>query len=178
MKPLEEYSDIHSHRRELATRGDTVVNILPGEQMLGGGVYSVGIHPWDTGTPVTLQQLKDLVCTARDSRVVAIGECGFDRLRGGNIDQQTSLFDFHAKLAARIGKPLIIHAVKADDLLLAAVRRHKPKPGQWIVHGFRGKPQSAEQLLRAGFSLSIGERYNPDAFKIIPPDRLYRETDR
>lgn len=178
MKPLSQYSDIHSHLPELAERGDTIVNISPGDEMLPNGTYSIGIHPWETADKIpTLNQLKRLITVAHDPRVVAIGECGFDRLRGGDINLQTSLFDFHARLARKVGKPLIIHAVKADDLLLAAVHRLRPQTGQWIIHGFRGKPQAAKQLIAAGFSLSIGEKYNPDTVSVIPQERLYHETD-
>ena len=177
MKSLAQYTDIHSHCRDAALRGDTVVSIDPADPMEAGGTYSVGIHPWDTSEPLTLARLKALVAAARDPRVVAIGECGFDRLRGGDIDRQRALFDFHAKLAHRLGKPLIIHSVKSDDLLLNAVRRLRPQPGEWIVHGFRGKPEAARKLLDAGLALSLGKRYNPATLAIIPPERLYRETD-
>ncbi len=174
---LDIYSDIHSHDRSKALSGDTVVNILPGEPLLPGGVYSVGIHPWKSGRKISLSELKALVAASRDERVVAIGECGFDRLRGGSPESQRRLFDFHAWLAAEVGKPLIIHAVRSDDIVLAAVRRHRPEPGMWIVHGFRGKPEAAERLLRAGLSLSFGSRFNADAVAVVPPQRLYRETD-
>lgn len=178
MKPLSQYSDIHSHRLQNATRGDTVVSITPDDTMLSGGTYSVGIHPWSTaGHNIGLDELKRLVVMARDPRVVAIGECGFDRLRGAPAENQSALFDFHAALAKKYGKPLIIHAVKADDLLLAAARRHRPEPGQWIIHGFRGKPAAARQLLAAGFSLSFGRRFNPESLAIVPEERLYHETD-
>ena len=177
MKPLERFADIHSHRKELAERGDTVVAIAPEDEMLPRGTYSVGIHPWETTAPVSLGRLKQLVKTARDPRVVAIGECGFDRLRGGSLEAQSRLFDFHAKLAARLGKPLIIHAVRSDDLVLEAAKRLHPRQGDWIIHGFRGKPQAAAQFLRAGLSLSYGERFTEEAFNITPPLRRYRETD-
>lgn len=177
-RPLGQYKDIHSHYRPQAAAGDTVVNIEPGEAMLPGGVYSTGIHPWDTasGAP-SLSRLKALVATARDPRVVAVGECGFDMLRGGDEDLQRRLFRFHARLAARLGKPLIIHAVRADHLLLAAARALRPRPGSWIVHGYRGKPDAARALLRAGLSLSLGRKFNAATEAIIPPERLYRESD-
>ena len=162
----------------MAERGDTVVSISPSDPMLPRGTYSVGIHPWATeGGAPSLAELKKLVGVARDPRVVAIGECGFDRLRGGDIALQQPLFDFHAKLAARLGKPLIIHAVRSTDLLLAAARRLRPESGTWIIHGFRGKAATARQLLDAGFAMSLGERFNPELLEIIPPERLYRETD-
>lgn len=175
-RSLSTFADIHSHDLRKACDGSTVVSLSPGDEMLPGGNYSVGIHPWDTVRPVTLSQLKSLVAMARDSRVVAIGECGIDRLRGGDIEYQTQVFDFQLRLAARLHLPVIIHAVKADDILIAAIRRYRPSE-PWIIHGFRGGEQRALQLLRHGFSLSLGRRYNPAAASLIPADRFYHETD-
>lgn len=177
MKPLALFNDIHSHRADLAERGDTIVSVSPLQPLLPAGTYSVGIHPWETSSNIPLNLLKLLVEKARDPRVVAIGEAGFDRIKGGDLDRQNALFDFHAKLAKKLNKPLIIHAVRADDLLLAAAKKHRPAPGQWIIHGFRGKPAAALALLRAGFSLSFGNFFNQEAFDLTPPDRRYRETD-
>ena len=177
MKPLGQYRDIHSHRVEDALRGDTVVSVPPGTHMDPQGTYSVGIHPWATESRIGLAELKQLVSDARRREVVAIGECGFDRLRGGDLDTQRRLFDFHARLAEQLSKPLVIHAVRADDLLLEAAKRHRPKPGMWIIHGYRGKPEAAEALLRAGLALSFGEKYNADTMARTPSERLYRESD-
>ncbi len=176
MKKLHEFSDIHSHDKSLATQGNTVVNILPGEKIMTGGHYSVGIHPWDSEKPVTLRTLKSLVAMARNEQIVAIGECGFDRLRGADMEKQRQIFDFHARLAERYNKPLIIHSVKANDELIAAIRRHRPSV-EWIIHGFRGKPELARQLIREGFSISLSSKYNPTVAQIIPTEKLYHETD-
>ncbi|MDO4320777.1 MAG: TatD family hydrolase [Bacteroidales bacterium] len=175
-RALDRYNDIHSHDRARALDGDTVVNIEPGQTMLDGGTYSVGIHPWNTDRPITLTQLRQLITAARDPHTVAIGECGFDVLRGGHIDIQQRLFNLHARLAEQTGKPLIIHAVRSYPQLFDAIRRHHPTV-EWIIHGFRGKPETARQLVAAGYSLSLGNKYNPDVPAIINPDRLYRETD-
>ena len=99
---------------------------------------------------------------------MAIGECGFDRLRGGDADTQRRLFDFHARLAERVGKPLIIHAVKSVQELMDARRRIAPTV-EWVIHGFRGKPELARQLQRAGYKLS--------ARVPIPGIHSYRESD-
>ncbi len=176
MTDLHRFADIHTHDTACSTDGTAIVNITPGDPMLPGGTYSIGIHPWETGRHITLAQLKALVAAARDERVVAIGECGFDSLRGGGMDVQRRLFDFHAKLAHRVGKPVIIHAVRANDELFDAPRRH-PGHTEWIIHGFRGKPQLARQLVRAGYSISLGSRHHPDTPAAIPPHRLYHETD-
>jgi TatD DNase family protein len=48
---------------------------------------------------------------------------------------------------------------------------------RWIIHGFRGKPQLAEQALKAGFDLSFGEKLNEQSVRITPLENLFVETD-
>ena len=174
MIDLHQYRDIHSHRAADALRGDTVVCITPGTEMLPGGTYSVGIHPWDTVDEPTAEQLAQLRLQAADSRCVAVGECGFDLLRGGPVERQQRVFLAHAKLAEQLQKPLIIHSVRADHLLLAAIKAVRPTV-PWILHGFRGRQSRAEALLRAGLSLSINAA-RPLPYP-LPAPRLYPETD-
>ncbi len=113
---------------------------------------------------------------ASHPQVLAIGESGFDRLRGGDIESQFKAFKCHIKKSEEFGKPLIVHMVRSSDLLLKTRKDltvHEP----WIIHGFRGKPQEALQLLRAGMFLSFGEYYNVEALRATPTDRLFLETD-
>lgn len=173
---LHRYADIHSHRADMALRGDTVVCIEPGTPMLPGGTYSVGLHPWSTVRPLTLGQLTALWRDASDARCVAVGECGLDALRGGPEGRQEAVFALQARMADRLGKPLIIHCVRRYDRLLALRRSLRPHV-EWIIHGFRGKPALARQLLAAGISLSLGPRHNPDTAAIIPEHRRYSESD-
>ena len=174
MIDLHQYRDIHSHRAADAQRGDTVVCITPGTEMLPGGTYSVGIHPWDTVTEPSAEQLAQLRRQAADNRCVAIGECGFDMLRGGPVERQQRVFMVHAELAEQLQKPLIIHSVRADHLLLAAIKAVRPTV-PWILHGFRGRQARAEALLRAGLSLSINAAH-PLPYP-LPAARLYPESD-
>ena len=170
-------TDIHTHR---ADARDAIISIGPDGTMRDGLYYSVGIHPWDTqqyADPVRrAEALARLESMARDPRVLAIGEAGMDTLRGGDLDMQQSLFESQARLAEQVGKPMILHVVRAYDRLLASRRRLSPVQ-PWIIHGFRGGPEQARQLLAHGLHLSLGTRYNPDTLAVIPPDRLHRETD-
>lgn len=174
--PLDSYRDIHCHDRSRELAGDTVVNLEPGDEMLPGGTYSVGIHPWRTDRPVTCGQLRRLVMMARDVRTVAIGEAGIDRLRGGSVECQRRLFVLHARLAAGLSKPLIIHCVRAYDIVLAEARRLRPRPGMWIMHGFRRNVELARQLLAAGIDISVKEADLP-RYASLPRDRVHVETD-
>ena len=61
------------------------------------------------------------------------------------------------------------------QLLKAA--KEIPHKQAWIIHGFRGKEEQATQLLRAGFYLSFGEKFNSDTVKSVPLKRIFIESD-
>ncbi len=163
-------SDIHTHNPEAT---DAVINLEPGWSLRPDALYSVGWHPW-WPLPADMQWIET---TARDPRVVIIGECGIDKRRGnGTLDRQLALTRLHAELAESLKKPLLLHIVGAWNEIIA-MRRQMAPAQPWIIHGFRGKPQLARQLLDAGFDISLGPRHNPATLAIIPPARLHRETD-
>lgn len=175
MKTLREFKDIHSHNR--VPSDDRVISLDYDSDVPSEGFYSVGIHPWRTAEIDSLDDMmSSLAAKASKENVVAIGEVGLDRLRGAEMDRQKEIFTAQARLAEQIGKPLVIHCVKAFDVLMALKKNLKPRQ-TWVVHGFRGKPETARQLLSAGISLSFGEKFNPDALIIVDDDRLYTETD-
>lgn len=144
--------------------------------------WSVGLHPWDLGLFCgSDMRIKDecraeLVSAAASPCVAAIGECGIDIPKGGLLAEQMLAFRMQALLAERLKKPLIIHCVKAQDIIIGMKRDLNPDM-PWIIHGFRGKPTVAEMLLKAGFMLSFGEKFNPESLFITPPDRILAETD-
>lgn len=175
-RPLDKYTDIHTHDASRAAAGSAVVSIEPGDAMADGGTYSVGIHPWhaDSADAATIAAFDAM---AADSRVVAVGECGFDRLCNVPLDAQHRVFEHQARLAAQLGKPVIIHCVRAFDLLLGEAAKLRPQPGMWIVHGFRGKPDTARQLVRAGIAISLGRKFNPAVVDAVDPRWIYHETD-
>jgi TatD DNase family protein len=80
------------------------------------------------------------------------------------------------EVSEELSKPLIIHCVKAHDIIAQLRREMKPRM-DWIIHGFRGKPTVAQILLQSGCSLSYGEQFNPESLAVTPLDRLYAETD-
>ena len=70
----------------------------------------------------------------------------------------------------------MIHLVKAVDNLFLCHQHLRPTV-PWIIHGFRGKPQLAQQLLNKGFYLSFGTHFNLEAMRSTPNNRLLIETD-
>lgn len=164
-------ADIHTHNPEAT---DAIINLAQGEEpSRPGAIYSVGWHPW-WPLPADMEWVERM---ARHPQVSMIGECGIDLLRGqGSEAEQIALLRRHALLAEEVDKPLLLHCVRAWHQIMALRREMRPKQ-PWIIHGFRGKPELARQLLDAGFHISLGAKFNPDTEKIIPPDRLLRETD-
>ena len=124
-------------------------------------IRSYGIHPWYIYN--VKEQMDLLRVLVSGSGVVAIGEAGLDTLAESPMDLQKEVFLAQANLAEDTHKPLIIHFVKAlADL---------------IIHGFRGNGELASQLVRLGFYLSFGDRFNPSALRAAWPDFLFLETD-
>jgi len=164
--------DVHTHN--IKAGSDAIINIEPGQSLPPEGIYSTGVHPWRSSEAEILWPYVEKM--AVEPRIVAIGECGLDRLRGADMNIQTELLQLHALLAENTGKPLIIHCVRAWAELIALRRNLKPAQ-PWIVHGFRGNPQLAMQLLDAGMHISLGEHFRPETAAIIPRGRLHVETD-
>ncbi len=179
---IEGITDYHTHNL-LAPPG-SIINV-PQEWLLhpaeaqwrSGSIYSAGIHPWWTAdsnaVAAMLRNLPDVITLPQ---VVALGECGLDPLQGTSLSEQERIFTQQIELSEYIGVPLTLHIVRTYDRLLALHKRLRPKQ-QWTVHGFRGKPALARQLLAAGFNLSFGTRRNEESFALTPPDRRYTETD-
>lgn len=136
--------------------------------------FSCGIHPWYSEDSET--QMAYLTEITSNPRIVAIGETGLDKLKGPSFEVQTPVFKKHIELSEKLGKPVIIHCVKAWEELLKVKKDTNPSQ-QWIIHGYRGKPDLTKKLLSEGFYFSVGENINVDSMQLIPLDRLFCETD-
>lgn len=178
------YYDIHTHKERsmncdtLAIRSIRVQEFS--EQITADGFFSAGWHPWDSGAVAF--EMEKLTRLAANPAMVAVGECGLDKLRGANMTIQAGLFRQQAFLAESAQKPLIIHCVQAWQEIISIKKDIIPDM-PWIIHGFRGKPELARQLADYGFYLSFGESLlkenSPAAasLKQVPSDRFFLETD-
>ena len=137
--------------------------------------FNAGLHPWDvTGNDEEkFRQLEDLIA---NSRVLAVGECGFDVLKGPSHELQEQAFIRQIELSELFKKPMILHVVRDFD---SVIRLHKTlKPTQpWLIHGFRGNPTQMNQLYAHGILVSFGPNPNPESLRQVSSDRLFLETD-
>ncbi len=141
----------------------------------GEGYYSLGIHPW-TASQATLETWAYLEEAAHQQNVSAIGEAGLDKLTDTDWDIQQEAFIHQIRLSETVGKPLIIHCVKAFNEVIRLKKEMKPQQ-PWIVHGFRNNLNIARQLMNEGIYLSLGEKYQEEVLMNIPLHRLLVETD-
>lgn len=141
--------------------------------------HSIGIHPWDVDfidIDTELASIKESI----NSKTLAIGECGLDKLKGGNFYKQQVAFEQQIALSEELNLPVIIHCVKAWNELESIHKRLKPKQ-TWIYHGFT-KFGIVEQVVSRNIiiSLGVGIIQHPKKTNIInaiPNEQLLVETD-
>lgn len=174
------YIDIHTHSLKKSEAIQLFNQSL--EEPIHTNLCSVGIHPWYIDIANSQSQLEKLKSILQNETVVAIGECGLDKLTDLPIAEQEVIFKEQIVLAQKLNKPLIIHCVKAFDDLLR-IRKEMNATVPMIVHGFNSKKEIALQLLKSGCYFSFGkalfqETSNASSvISFIPLDKLFLETD-
>ena len=180
-----DYIDIHNHDSMPVRDVFILDNLMAHEGKHpaheNGMNYSLGIHPWFLNESNKAGLLEYVRKNASDSSITAIGEAGFDKLKGPSMDLQRSVFEQQAALSEELGKPLVIHCVKAWDELVASHKKLRPRM-PWLVHGFRGKTELAMQLISRNMFISFWFDFviRPEAAALIrslPADRIFLETD-
>jgi TatD DNase family protein len=151
---------------------------------------AVGVHPHDAAR-VDDEEWEAIADSARDPRVVAIGETGldYDRVFSPILAQLANLRR-NLALAVETGKPAILHCRsaagerEAQDALLAEVWKFGSEPPRVVIHSFSGPRDYAESMLELGAVVSFsglvfrrGEEASADVARVAPEDRVLVETD-
>lgn len=144
--------------------------------------YSAGLHPWFLTADTLDAAVNWLQAQAAHPQVLAIGECGLDKLTHTPWTLQLDAFQRCFALSESAQKPLVLHCVKAYAEIVALKKQWKPTQ-PWIIHGFDKNLPTALMLLKAGCYLSFGAslfRGNSHTAAVlgqIPADRFFLETD-
>lgn len=147
-----------------------------------------GLHPAYGLHPVYLDEhgpddLRALRTWIEGERPVAVGECGLDFFVDGlEAERQRFFFDGQLELAREFGLPVIVHARRAVDAVIASIRRIGKLRG--VVHSFSGSVEQAQQLWKLDFMIGLGgpvtyERANRlrKLATEMPLEHLLLETD-
>lgn len=147
------------------------------------GLYpAYGLHPLflDQHRPTHLELLAEWI---ERERPCAIGECGLDFFVNGlDAQAQRAYFNGQLQLAKRLDLPLIVHARRATEEVIAHIKAVGGLRG--VVHSFAGSPEQAQQLWKLDFMIGLGGPLTyPRANRLrglvttMPLQQLLLETD-
>lgn len=122
----------------------------------------MGLHPHDAGN-WDAQAEKKVRELGRHPKCVGIGECGLDFFKHSQDEasKQERAFRAQARLAVELGKALVVHARKAEQLCLKVLTEELPADYRIHMHCFSDSVEGALELcerfpnLRIGFTGSI-----------------------
>jgi len=178
---MEDYIDIHTHKQSASNR--SIINRYSDFAMAQDGTTcSMGIHPWYMQAGGLNEQLGEMTRYAGLPNVIAIGECGLDKLTDTDWQLQLTAFEEQVRLASQLNKPLVIHCVRAYEEVLHILKVERVQVPV-IFHGYNKNIELAEQLIKAGYYLSFGAALMKEGsiastvLPSIPADRFFLETD-
>lgn len=186
----------------VGTQYSTSVDAVNLARRYSYGVWATaGFHPGHLGPdahhdPKELRERESeefeyekFLALVREREVIAVGECGLDYYRIGGAgpeitERQKFIFCRQIELAAKAGKPLVIHCRQAFADLIA-ILKSKPEllnSPAGVVHFFSGSWEDAEELLGLGFYLGFGgvitfTRDYDEVARKAPLERILVETD-
>lgn len=144
----------------------------------------VGLHPEEVRGDWR-QQLED-VKSCLTPAVIAIGEVGLDFYWSREFEnEQLEAFEQQVLWSVETRLPLMIHCRKAQNEMVAILKRYEQQLPGGVFHCFTGNEVEARQLLQFDrFVLGIGgvltfkKSHLPEVLpQVVPLDRIVIETD-
>ena len=146
----------------------------------------IGLHPEDVRS-----DWRELIAEMRriqessPSEFIAIGEVGLDFYWSREYEhEQLECFEEQVRWAIEVRLPLVIHCRKAQNELVAILKKYRSQLCGGIFHCFAGNEKEAAELLAFdGFLIGVGgvltfkKSHLPEVLPSIPLDRLVCETD-
>ncbi|MGY6520815.1 MAG: TatD family hydrolase [Mongoliitalea sp.] len=170
------FIDFHTHQPPQSNRLYNLPNLDPVTSP-----FSIGIHPWylNENWPENLETVEPHL---KLPQVYALGEIGFDGIKGPSENMQQAAFQAQADLAKAYELPIILHCVKGLHLLQAYLKKN-PDTVPIIWHGWNLKPSIAQSLMNYPVFFSFGKQLmyagsNAEAWlRACPVEKIFFETD-
>jgi TatD DNase family protein len=144
----------------------------------------VGLHPEEVRADwrEQLAQIKSIL----PSPILAIGEVGLDFYWSREFEhEQLEAFEEQVKWSIETRLPLMIHCRKAQNELVAILKRYARELPGGVFHCFTGNEKEAEELLQferfvlgVGGVLTFKKSHLPEVLpQVVPLNRIVLETD-
>ena len=146
----------------------------------------IGLHPEDVRSDwreviAEMRRIQE----ASPTEFIAIGEVGLDFYWSREYErEQMECFEEQVRWAIEVRLPLVIHCRKAQNELVAILKKYRSQLCGGIFHCFAGNEKEAAELLAFdGFLIGVGgvltfkKSHLPEVLPSIPLDRLVCETD-
>ena len=163
---------------------DTVLRVCRDNS--GFAYPMIGLHPEEVKEDWQ-EQLHAMRRMLQDSHpFIAIGEVGLDYYWSREYaDEQLEAFEEQVKWSIETRLPLMIHCRKAQNEMVALLRKYKDQLPGGVFHCFTGNAHEAEELMTfPRFVLGIGgvstfksSHLREDLPAAVPLDRIVLETD-
>ena len=151
----------------------------------------LGLHPEEVRADWCdeLEQIQQIIKFKAQSsklKVLAIGEVGLDYYWSREFEhEQLEAFEEQVRWAVELQLPLMIHCRKAQNEMVAVIKKYAKGLVGGVFHCFTGNEQEARQLLEfPQFVLGIGgvltfkKSHLPETLAaVVPLDRIVLETD-
>lgn len=150
---------------------------------------ALGIHPNEASDALVPETRAAIERLAQHPKVVAIGETGFDdHWQDETLATQQQAFEWHADLARRLGKPLVLHVRDrqggSDASNTAARAITEAGHPQGVLHCCNGDANLYSAALELGWYVSFAGNLTyksavaiREVAALAPLDRLVVETD-
>lgn len=165
----------------------SVETVLAVSRKYEGYAYPmIGLHPEEVGADWenVLQRMREYIVPGYP--FIAIGEVGLDFYwTRDNEREQLAAFERQVEWSVETRLPLMIHCRKAQNEMVAVMRRYQNELPGGVFHCFNGNEKEAEQLLDFhNFVLGIGgvltfkKSHLPEVLPAsVPLSRIVLETD-
>lgn len=178
---MDQPSLINIHTHSPARPGEWALqNIHSNFSSLPATIFSAGLHPWFLDIADYGHQFDELIRLSNNKNMIALGECGLDKVCTTPYALQKEVFVAQVKLANKIRKPLILHCVRAHEDVMHLLEEHN-NTVPVIFHGFNKGPDLAKRIAGKGYYLSFGTALQKpllqEVFAQVGMDHIFLETD-
>lgn len=144
---------------------------------------TIGVHPHESDKVKLADVEAALAEYVKAPKVVGIGEIGLDYFKNiSSVGTQRKLFELQLGIAARHGRPVVVHCRDAHDDCVSILKEYRL--ARVVLHCYTGTVEEARRYLDMGYYISFsgiltfkkaGELHKVAAY--VPADRMLIETD-